>query len=287
MNTDYTQVGNIAGVNRLVIVSDDNFLSSPDNFGEWEDIVLSDDAMVVEILFAPNSCSLDVVQAVSANSNIYNLQIGLTKPLMTKELRQWIVNNAERKWIAFVEDYNFNTHVCGVPGAGLQMLITQKTGNNGSARNTNDIVLAGQMLLSPYIIENFNMVLSGKVIDLTRYATRDIKVMRGDSLKETFTFKNADGSLQILEDDEFFMDVRDSNNNLILEFYRRNASPTEKGFSLNEAGNTLNMQKTGTEMLIPAGTYNYDLVRITPDGKRETQLKGRFIVENNVTNHQN
>lgn len=297
MNSEYTQVGNIGGVNRLVIVSDDGFLSLPDVFGEWEDIILKDDATTVEILFAPNSCSLDVVQAFSANGPIYNLQIGLSKPKITKELRQWILNNAERRWVTFVEDYNFNTHICGVPGAGLQMQISQKTGNNGSARNTNDVVLIGQMLSSPYIIENFNMVLSGKVIDLTRYTTRNFKVMRGNSLYETFTFQNADSSLQILSDDQFFLQVRDQNNNVILDFYRKIYVPgivpdggegegpswQENGFSLNNEEDMLILEVSYANMLVPAGSYKYDLVRVDSSGFTETQLAGLFIIENNVT----
>lgn len=299
MNSDYTQVGNIGGVNRLIIVSDDSFLSSPDVFGEWEDIVLKDDAEIVEILFAPNTCSLDVVQVISANGFLYNLQIAFSKPKITKELREWIVNNAERRWVGFVEDYNFNTHICCVPGAGLQMQISQKTGNTGSARNTNDMVLAGQMLLSPYIIENFNMVLSGKTIDLTRYATRNFRVMRGNSLYETFSFENEDGSLQILSDDQFFLQVRDVNNNVLLDFYRKifipgnvpggsegdlpSATWLENGFSLNAEEDSLVLALSNTEMLVPAGSYKYDLIRVDSNGFAETQLSGQFIIENNVT----
>lgn len=298
MNSEYTQVGNIGGVNRLVLVSDDCFLTSPNFFGEWEDIMLTDDATIVEIFFAPNTCTLDVTQVISSNGPIYNLQIGLTKPKITKEVREFIFRNAERRWVAFVEDSNFNTHICGLPEAGLQMLISQKTGNNGSARNTNDVVLTGQMLLSPYIIENFNMVLSGKVIDLTRYTTRNIKVMRGNSLYETFSFQNADGSLQVLSDDQFFLQVKDGNNNVILDFYRKifvpgivpgggegDSGPSwqENGFSLNDDENTLILQQNHTNMLVDAGTYKYDLIRVSANGFTETQLVGQFIVENNVT----
>lgn len=299
MNAEFTQVGNVGGVNRLVMVSDDDFLSLPDFLGEWEDIILKDDATVIEVLFAPNTCSLDVLQAISANGFIYNPQIVFSKPKITKDIREWILLNAERKWVVFVEDYNFNTHICGVPGAGLQMQISQKTGNVGSSRNTNDVVLSGQMLFTPYIIENFDMLLSGKLIDLTRYATRNFKVMRGNSLYETFSFENEDGSLQILSDDQFFLQVRDGNNNVLLDFYRRifipgivpdggegdlpSATWQENGFLLNEDENILVLELSHTELLLPAGTYKYDLVRIAPDGFAETQLVGLFIVENNIT----
>ena len=294
MNTDYTQVGHVAGVRKLFIVSDDGFLNTVED-GVWLSVEIKPNAYLTEIIFAPNTCGFTYAKQPTDFGISYQVQLSCSKPKITKELRNWLDTHGERSFVLFAQDFNFQLHILGVPDAGLLLATTSGTGQRGSDRNLTELVFVGQMIFTPFIFENFDMnFFTG--VDLTDYATQDFRVMRSNSLYESIQFSNPDGSLQDLSADQFVMNVVNHRNEIILTFSRIIVIPgiipeggdtapsfIENGLRLSEDSTTIYMEKSGQQMLIEPGLHRYDMLRIS-DVATKTILKGHFIVEANISN---
>lgn len=291
LNSDYIQESNVTGVMRLVIVSDDSFLNEVID-GEWNTIDIIQGPVLTEVIFAPNTCTLTYSSKSSANGPSYQCQITCSKPKLTKHVNDFFAINAERQWVAFIQDFNFRVHVVGVPEGGLILVNTAST---GGSINTNALSFVGDTLFPPFILEDFDMNFFAGV-DLTDYAMQDFRVMRGNSLYESVQFTNPDGSFQDLSSDQFIMNVVNNRGEVILVFSRylyvpgivpggSSEGPTmvENGFTISEDGTSIYMEKTGLEMLVEPGVYKYDLLRIS-DVSTKTVMKGNFIVEANISN---
>lgn len=293
LNSDYTQESNSPGVMKLIIVSDDSFLNEVID-GDFSIIDIKPGAILTEVLFAPNSCTLTYSSKPSEFGPLYQCQISCNKPKLTKQINQFFADNAECQWVAFVQDFNFQVHVVGVPDGGLKLVNTAST---GGSINNNALSFVGDTLFPPFIIDHFDMNFFAGV-DLTDYATQDFRVMRGNTLYESIQFTNPDGSLQELGSDQFFMNVVNNRGDVILSFSRYlnvpgvepegvGVGPTivENGFTLSADGKTIYMDKSGMQMLIEPGIHKYDLLRVS-DVASKTVMKGNFIVEANISNSQ-
>lgn len=291
LNSDYTQESNIAGVMRLIIISDDAFLNEVEDW-DFSTIDLKEGAILTEVIFAPNSCTFTYSSKPSEFGTLYQCQISCTKPKLTKAINQFLADNAERQWVSFVQDFNFKVHVVGVPNGGLKLVNTAST---GGSINSNALSFVGDTLFPPFIFDYFDMNFFAGV-DLTDYAMQDFRVMRGNSLYESIQFSNPDGTLQDLSSDQFVMNVVNNSGQVILTFARYTTLPgivpegggdgpvlVENGLTISEDGTTIYMNKTGLEMQIEPGIYKYDFLRIT-DLASKTVMKGSFFVEANISN---
>ncbi len=285
LNSDYTQESNSPGVMKLIIVSDDSFLNEVID-GDFSTIEIKEGAILTEVLFAPNSCTLTYSSKPSEFGPLYQCQISCNKPKLSKQINQFFADNAECQWVAFVQDFNFQVHVVGVPDGGLKLVNTAST---GGSINNNALSFVGDTLFPPFIIDNFDMNFFAGV-DLTDYVTQDFRVMRGNSLNDSIQFTNPDGSFQDLSSDQFIMNVVNNRGEVILVFSRYlfvseggSSEMVENGFTISEDGLTVYMEKTGMQMLVEPGVHKYDLLRIS-DVTTKTVMKGNFIVESNISN---
>ncbi len=276
MNTDYAQCTNVGGIRKLTIVADDGFLAKPEN-GEWSVISIKPDAVVFDVLFAPNTCSLSEGEQLTEQGLLILGQVAASVPKLTKEFRSFLYINAERRWVVFAEDNNGLTHILGEPEVGLKLNVNSSIGGVGSSRNTNDIALSGSMIFPPFISETM-ITLEGPTIDLRSYAQQNFIAYKGDSINQELTFEDANGVIETLTGSSFLMQVKDNAGNVIFSF------DMGSGFSLQSLDTVLNMTKTASEMAaVAVGKYSYDLQRTFPDASVNTVMKGYFIIENDVT----
>jgi hypothetical protein len=147
---DYTQQENVGSIARMVLVGDDGFDSEP-VYGKWKEITLKGDAFFTEFLFSHGSCGLTCKQESSVNGFLYSASVVCSVPKMSDTLRQWLFDNAERRWVAFCEDANGFTHIVGSPKIGCRLGILQSTGIRRANKNENVIVLQGASIY-PFIV---------------------------------------------------------------------------------------------------------------------------------------
>lgn len=101
--------------------------------------------------------------------------------------------------------------------------------------------------------------------------TFDITCKRGDTFSASFTFTGKDYSGY-----SFRCEVRDIfTRRLILEY-----TPILSGT------NIITLNKSASQLAVPAGTYNYDIALIDPDGIVDIDIvKGKFVISDDVSNN--
>lgn len=292
---------NVGYIRQLKLIATSDILRFDEPFSfdnllhqfSYEGLELKEDATVYSIDFYRRECSFSESSAIDVSGIIYDFNIDWTWICQHGELLDFLHKNRYKQWITFFTDQNGKSYVVG----SLELPMTLLFGRSIQQSNFIKIRLNAKSWHPAWFIENINLLEAmAKVIDLTRYTLLNIKVMRGDTLNETFIFSNEDGTPQILTDDQFLMQVRDYMGAVHLTLERRIQVPgnvpegdssgpfwVENGFSLNAENNALIMNRASTEMTINAGVYKYDLVRISSNGFREVQMKGQFIVEENIT----
>ncbi|GGD44982.1 hypothetical protein GCM10011514_06240 [Emticicia aquatilis] len=266
---------NSGGIYRLVVVSDDGFETEP-FLGVWADASIKDGAVMCEFLFAHGTCSLSIKDRLNENGILCVSQIILDLAKITVELQRWLYLHAERRWVCFAEDFNGYTHIIGEPHTGCRLSTNQVTGERSSSKNLTTITLEVSSIYRPIITTmNFVDLTSNRLkIDLRRYAERDFYAYEGDTINEVLTFRDANSNIENLTGNSFKMQVRDFTGAVITSFVMGN------GFVLQNNNTELLMFKSD---IIASGEYDYDLQRTYPDGTIETQLKGRFIIEKQIT----
>lgn len=106
----------------------------------------------------------------------------------------------------------------------------------------------------------------------------DIICKRGDTFSRVFQFFTGSGDTEVdITDSDFNMEAY-INKNLkpVLEFH------IGDGFEITGV-NEITAFKANTAMMIPEGTYRYDLQQTLNDGTVITRIKGNFIIEDDET----
>jgi hypothetical protein len=173
------------------------------------------------------------------------------------------------KWTLLVQDFDNCTYVLG-PVSRMEL-----GGTLNSSLKQQEVIWTG---LTKNIFTTDNIYgMKNKVIDLRSYDSRDIIIYRGDTLTLDLQWPDETGTPESLTGSTFSCIVRAATGVTILEF------SMESGFELAEDGYKLIMSKSATETkdLIP-GRYYYDLQK-TNGGKVETKLRGKFIVEGDIS----
>jgi hypothetical protein len=101
--------------------------------------------------------------------------------------------------------------------------------------------------------------------------TFDITCKRGDTFSAAFTFTG-----RVYTNYSFRCEVRDIiTRRLILQY-----TPILSGT------NVITLNKSASQLAVPAGTYNYDIALIDPDGDVDIDIvKGRFTITDDVSNN--
>lgn len=263
------EVLNAGGVQRLVIVSDDSFASSP-ILGEWDSIVYADAPYICEVLMPHDSCQFSITK----NGQVFVTTISFDIAKLTAELRVWLTKHSERRWLAYVLDNNDLTHVAGFPGHGGELQFGQTSAKRGG-KNGSTFSLEISSLYLPYITDMGFEELTDTTekLDLRRYAKRDICVYAGDTVDVSFTFRDDDGNIQNLNGSAFELKAVGLDNASF-------SVTMQSGLSL--ANSNTELRLLITQLLFGAGTYTYDIHRIFPDATRETVMLGKFIIEEQI-----
>jgi len=272
MFQEYTQQENIGRVARVMMVPDE--IGSVDVFG---DVIIADGASVDEIIFSHGAAMLDFEVVETVNGPKYSYSIKLKVPKFSAEFNEWAKTNSGKRWIVFIEDANELVHVIGNNKNGCIMT----AGGGVSGQSFVNINFGWQGGEAAWCLEGMNLneiEAMGRIIDLRKYDVRDIMAVKGDSLSLDIQFEQADGTAEDLVSNTFSCKVKDAAGTEVLAF------AIGSGFTLTNANKTLVMAKTAAQMAaVAAGEYVYDIQRTYPSTAVETVLKGKFIVESDIS----
>jgi hypothetical protein len=267
---------NSGGIYRLVVVADDGFLTKP-FLGVWNDLAIKDGAIMCEFIFAHGTCSLANFDKISENGLLFSSKISFDLPKISDILQKWLYLNAERRWVLFAEDFNEYTHIIGEPEVGCYLSTNQATGERSSGKNLTSFILQGSSIFRPITkaMSILDLTATNSLqIDLRRYSKRDFLVYEGDTINQVLVFRDNTGTIENLTGSSFKMQIRDLTGVVITSF------TMGAGFSLQNSDTEILMFSAN---LIPAGDYVYDLERTYPDATIETQMKGQFLIEKQIT----
>jgi hypothetical protein len=264
---------NAGGVQRLIILTDSSVVSSP-VLGEWASIIYAEAPYICEVLMPHDSCQF----SISKNGQVFLTSISFEVAKITAELRAWLTQHSERRWLAYILDNNDFWHLVGFPNNGGELFFGQQSGRRGG-KNGSTFSIEIASLYLPYITDmGFEELTdTAEKLDLRRYAIRDICLYESDSVDVSFVFRNADNSVQTLAGSTFRLQANSVLDNSVGWSY---SMLNGQGLTIVNADTELRLF---TSLNRNAGKYNYDIKRTYPDGFVETVMKGLITIEKNVS----
>ncbi len=237
----------------------------------FDGLQFSESAKIFVSGFYKRECFFSSKSSQDANGISYDTSIIWTWIGNSGELMDFLYRNQHKQWVAFFTDQNGRSYVAGSLELPMKLVFAQAI----DAQNAIKIQLTSQSWHPAWFVENINlMALNTQTIDLRRYASFDIRAYEGDTIQEVFVFRDGNTAIENLTGSSFKLQVRRLDGSIVTSFTMGD------GFTLQNSNNELLMYKTD---LIPNGEYVYDLQRTYPDSVIETQMKGKFIVESQIT----
>lgn len=263
---------------KLVATTDIELFDEPLIFNDstihqfsFDGLQLADNAKIFVADFYKRECVFATKSNQDASGVFYDLSISWAWVSNNGELLNWLYRNQFKQWVAFFTDQNGRSYVSGSLELPMKMLFSQGI----DAQNTIKVQLTSQSWHPAWFVDNINlMALSTQIIDLRRYASRDFIVYEGDTIQEVLVFRDGNGVIENLTGSIFKMQVRRADGSIVTSFTMGD------GFTFQNSNNELLMLKTD---VIANGEYVYDLQRTYPDSTIETMMKGKFIVEPQIT----
>jgi hypothetical protein len=275
INVGYLRELKLVATNNIVIF-DEPLIFNENNLHQFsfDGLQLADDTQIFVADFYKRECTFSSKSNIDANGVFYDLNISWSWVSNNGELLNWLYRNQYKQWVAFFTDQNGISYVSGSLELPMKLFFSQGI----DTKNAIKVELTSQSWHPVWFVDNLNlMALSTKIIDLRRYASRDYIAYEGDTIQEILIFRDGDGAIENLTGSTFKMDVQRADGSIVTSFTMGN------GFALQNSNNELLMQKTDT---IANGEYLYDLQRTYPDSTIETLMKGKFIVEPQITTTQ-
>jgi hypothetical protein len=256
-----------------IVQFDEPLIFSENSFHQFSfnGLQLKDDAKIFVSNFYRKECVFTAKSNQDANGLMYDTGISWAWLNNRGELLNFLYRNQFKKWVAFFTDQNGRSYVAGSLELPMKLLFSQGI----DAQNLVRVQLTSKSWHPAWFTENINlMALNTQTIDLRRYASRDFIVYEGDTIQDILVFRDGNGVIENLTGSTFKMQVRRIEGSIVTSF------TMGEGFTFQNSNNELLMQKTD---LITNGEYIYDLQRTYPDNTIETLMKGKFIVEPQIT----
>ena len=265
----------VGHIRQMKLIATSDFLSFQEPIGAlkmpFENMALKVDAKIYSSDFFRKEAKFSEKQMTGSAGFEYEFDLDWIWNYTT-DLSEFLFQNQNKRWILFFADQNGQAYVAGSLEQPARLSFSRAIDNSNFLK----LNLSAKLWHPVFLLTSLNILemLETKVIDLRKYASIDIKVVEGDTINEPLTFRDANGDIENLTGSTFKMQVRRPDGSIVTSFVMGT------GFSLQNGNTELLMFKSE---VIPAGDYVYDIQRTNSDTTVDTIMKGKFIVEPQIT----